>query len=331
MKDELMISWREEYLKVDNTYSNHVSKFVDYLGVLGKASQPNNITTEDIINCVGYYKNLGKINTRTSMENHLEAIKAFYKFLVSKHYTNDVFNNMTSYQNFKDNLALKFNLVPIKERGIWSDEELIQIVESLDSYFESYDFSKLSGVNEIKKYYKFLVLRIFIKLTLIAPAKKSVICSLKVKDFSADFRIVRVNSVTVKIPNGLKRDIQFSNEFVEKNLDKKIDPDQRLFDFLYPHEFKVERLNEFFGLFLKNHPNIIEVAPETDTFELEGIMNTALLGLVKNNVNPALISKISGVKISRLEEKFYNNGFHTDFADEIINNEISKNLYYQYI
>ncbi|OME66038.1 hypothetical protein BSK65_22935 [Paenibacillus odorifer] len=331
MKSDLMNLWKKEFLEFDDTYINHVSKFVDYLNIIGKANQPNNIVIEDITDCVGHYNRIAKINTKTSMENHLEAIKSFYKFLVSKHYTNDIFNNMVSYQDFKDSLTHRYNLVPVKERGIWSDAELIQIIESLDSYFEKNDLSKLSKTNEIKKFYKFLVLRIFIKLTLIAPAKKSIISYLRINDFSSDYRSVVVNSVTIKIPNGLKRDIVFSIECIENNLKKKSDANDRLLDFLYPDTFSVERLNDFFCLFLKNHPDIIELVPDSDTFELEGIMNSALLGLVQSNVNPALISKISGVKISSLEKKFYNNGFHINNSDELINNEISKNSYYHYI
>lgn len=98
------------------------------------------------------------------MVNHLEGIKSFFKFLVSKHYTNDIFNNMVSYQDFKDSLTLKFQLVQVTERGLWSDVELIQIIESLDNYFERNDLSKLSKTNEIKKFYKFLVLRILSSL-----------------------------------------------------------------------------------------------------------------------------------------------------------------------
>lgn len=218
MNSGVMESWKNEFLEFDDTYINHVSKFVDYLSMIGKANQPNNIVIEDVINCVGHYNSIGKINTRTSMVNHLEGIKSFFKFLVSKHYTNDIFNNMVSYQDFKDSLTLKFQLVQVTERGLWSDVELIQIIESLDNYFERNDLSKLSKTNEIKKFYKFLVLRIFIKLTLIAPAKKSVIYSLKINDFSSDYRSVIINSVNIKIPNGLKRDLQYSIECVEKNL-----------------------------------------------------------------------------------------------------------------
>ncbi|OMD48475.1 hypothetical protein BSK61_24465 [Paenibacillus odorifer] len=326
-----MESWKNEFLEVDDTYINHVSKFVDYLNVIGKANQPNNITIEDVINCVGHYNSMSKINTRTSMVNHLEGIKSFFKFLVSKHYTNDIFNNMVSYQDFKDNLSLKFNLVPVRERGVWSEVELVQIIESLDNYFERNDLSILTKTNDIKKFYKFLVLRIFIKLTLIAPAKKSVIYSIKINDFSSDYRSVIINSVNIKIPNGLKRDLQFSIKCVKKNLNKTFDTSTGLLAFLYPNLFPVERLNEYFCLFLKAHPEIVDVAPDTDTFELEGIMNSALLGLVRNNVNPALISKISGVKISSLEKKFYTNGFHINNADELINDEISRNSYYHYI
>ena len=50
-------------------------------------------------------------------------------------------------------------------------------------------------------------MRLYIKLTLIAPAKKSVICNLKFSDFSEDYRMVIVNKTSIRIPNGLRNNI----------------------------------------------------------------------------------------------------------------------------
>lgn len=49
------------------------------------------------MDCIGSYNKKQKINTISSMENHLEAVKAFYKYLVSKNYATDIFSTIHSY------------------------------------------------------------------------------------------------------------------------------------------------------------------------------------------------------------------------------------------
>ncbi|MEG0654915.1 MAG: hypothetical protein RR463_07655 [Hydrogenoanaerobacterium sp.] len=56
--------------------------------------------------------------------------------------------------------------------------------------------------------------------------------------------------------------------------------------------------------------------------------------MVERMVNPASISKISGIKIATLEATYYNNieNFnYTKNIDDDINWEIAKNDYYHYI
>lgn len=328
VSEKLLYSWKHEYLQKDDTYSNHISKFVDYLDSIGKSNEPKNITRKDIEGSIEFYRQ-NTIKTRSSMENHLEAIKDFYKFLVSKHSIDNIFNNLASYQDFKDRIAKKFNLPESQSRGYRETEDIIRLLEQLDLYFDIFTYDNLLGINEKKRYIKFMILRIFTKLTLVAPAKKSVICAVKKSDFIDDFRYVMINSVKIRIPNGLRRDLKTALLLVLRKNNNEIMENQEIFNYLYsPKKFRVENLNEFFSLFLKR-TEAIDI--DLSKFQLEVIMNSALHCMVKNGANPALLSMISGVKISRLEEKFYDNGVIIDNAESLLNYEISKTQYFNFI
>ncbi|AKG36436.1 hypothetical protein [Paenibacillus durus] len=327
MNEKLLIQWRDKYLNNDDTYSNHVNKFVAYIDEIGKSDQPENITRDDLIGSIEKYHFLGSIRTRSSMHNHLEAVKDFYKFMVSKHYTNDLFNNLASYKEFKNMIAHKFDLPALQSRGFREEEDIIKLLEHLDTYFDVISYDNNLRVNEKKRYIKFLILRIFIKLTLIAPAKKAIICSLKREDFDDDFRSVMINATKIRIPNGLRRDIISSVNTISAIKLAEFKNENLLFDFLYLKKFKVELLNDFFKTFLMR-TEAIDI--DLSSFQLEVIMNSALNSLIKNGANLALVSQISGVKISSLEKKFLTNKTY-NMDTELINSEISRSLYYNYI
>ncbi|REK76419.1 hypothetical protein [Paenibacillus paeoniae] len=330
MYESLLLKWKDEYLSIEGTYTNHVTKFVDYISLIGKANQPISITKEDVDNCIGHYNSLKKINTIRTMESHIESVKAFYKYLVGKKYCDDIFNNIASFQEFKEKIALKYKLLNPTNRSYWEDSELIDILELLEGYFNNNDLSQMEGINEKKKYFKFLVLRLFIKLTLVAPTKKSVICSMKFNNFEKGFKFLVVNGVRVKIPNSLVRDLKYSVKIAEIMKSTKANENDKIFDFVYNETFRVESLNEYFCTFLKTF-KIFEIPDNVGSYPVEIIMDTALFEMVKNGANPALIAKINGTKISALEKKFYSNEIPIQDADELIYREIAKNKYYSFI
>ncbi|MEK5407672.1 integrase [Paenibacillus sp. FSL W8-0439] len=330
MEDNLLEIWKQEYLAQDDTYRNHVNKFVNYIVSIGKSNQPISINKDDIVNCVGHYNNMKKINTISTMESHLESIKSFYKYLFARNKTNNIFNDIPSYQDFKELIIQRYQLHEPRNRGYWEDSELSDIVEALDDYFDNNDLSDITKANARKKYFKFLVLRLFIKFTLIAPTKKSVICSLTIENFMEQYRVLQINETRINIPNGLRRDIIFSISIAEKNRNKKITKDDNLFEFIYNENFKVERLNEYFCSFLKT-TKVIEIPDNVDTYPVEIIMDSALFELLRNGANPALIAKINGQSLAAIELKFYSNGIPIIDADNLINNEISKASFYKFL
>ncbi|MGO0059764.1 integrase [Brevibacillus fluminis] len=328
MNNFILVQWKVECLENDSTYKNHITKFIDYIIHIGKANRPVSITLEDVIDCVGFYNKLGKINTIKSMESHLESVKAFYKFLVEKDYATDIFSKISSYQDFKELIIDKYSLKTVKERE-WLDELIVvEILEKLDLYFDSHSINQNKRSHEYKRFFKYLALRIFIKLTLIAPAKRSVICSLKKSDFTDDFRSVIINGVLIKVPTGLYRDITGTLALVEQENKRQFRDCDFLFNVISGESFRGENLNDWFCSFLK-HYEIIEIEDEKTTYPVEVIMNSAIYQLVRNGTNPAFISVINGTTLSAIEKKFYNNNFlkHIIDIDISINHEINKSNY----
>ncbi|MBW7475678.1 hypothetical protein K0T92_13070 [Paenibacillus oenotherae] len=150
MTTNLLEQWKEEYLSNNETYSNHVTKFVRYITSIGKGNQPIGIGKDDVVECIGYYNQQGKIKTISTMESHLESIKAFYKYLVGRKYADDIFNNIASFQDFKDKITNRYNLTNPKNREYWEESELVDILEAIDGYFERTNLSEVTKVNERK-------------------------------------------------------------------------------------------------------------------------------------------------------------------------------------
>jgi len=326
----ILENWAEEYLSDDEKYRNHINKFVKFINRMGKGNRPININEEDVILCIGYYNDLGQINSISSMENHIESVKAFYRFLVKKGYTHDIFSSVYSYQEFKDKIIEKYDLKETKEREYFSEQLIKEILQQIDNYLQYTNFNHLQGINEKKQFLSNIILRLFIKLSLIAPVKRSVMCNLKISDFIEDFRCVVINNVKIRIPNALRRDILNALSFTADEGQRNYNESSKLFEFIYGDRFRDEKLNEWFCSFLKNIG--FDIPKEKYTYSVEVLMKSAIYCLVKNACNPALIAKISGLSISRIEKMFYSNPEITiNNLDFLINSEISKSSYYNYI
>lgn len=321
---DIMDKWKNEYLVEDKKYENHVNKFIEYLKSINKGNRPTSIMIDDVVDCIGSYNKKQKINTISSMENHLEAVKAFYKYLVSKNYTTDIFSAIHSYSDFKKNIIQLYNLNEMQEREFLDLEIIKEILVNLERYFTSNVYENLSGVNQRKRYNKNLVLNLFIKLTLIYPTKRNIICNLTVNDFIDDFRVLRINKLNILVPNNLRQDIKKIIKFVENMNNRKVGKKERIFNFIYGSGFRGENINSWFCDFLKEN-DIIDIPSTKDTYSSEAIMNTIIRCMIENNTNPAIISKVSNLSLSTLESKFYSNKYISiENEDEIINTELNR-------
>lgn len=327
----LLEQWAKEYLETERSYENHINKFVHYIKEVNKADRPTKIDLNDVEQCIGFYKSLGQINTVSSMENHLESIKSFYKFLVSKSWATDIFGALWDYQGYKNHLTKEFDLKETKEREYFDKDTVKRIVSCLDEYFDSRQLSELEG-HKRKRYISYLVLRVFIKITLIAPAKRAIICNTNRGNFSKDFRTVKVNNVNINIPNGLRRDILSSISLAETLKKVKITDKDKILNFLDEGAFKPENLNAWFCTLIKEF-GILNIPESQTTYSVETLRNSVIVELISKDFDLALISKISGISISSLENKWYYKvkSYEEEQIDKLINQGIAGIPYYSYI
>ncbi|MGL4569653.1 MAG: hypothetical protein ACRCVJ_01145 [Clostridium sp.] len=331
-----MEKWRENYFNdIGKKYRNHVNKFIDYLKKIDKSDTPNNITIQDVTGSVGYYVKLGSIQSISSMELHLESLKNFYDYLLNIGKSNDIFSQM-NYEEYKRSLADKFQLAEKVTRGTFSIETMKDILSKLDNELGK-DYNTLKGKQVQKKYIHTMALNLFIKLTLVAPAKRRVIGNIKYSSFDEELRKLSINSIEISIPNSLRRDLINAINLRYRLSNEEIKPDDNIFKYIVKSTFTEENVNQWFCSFIKRN-NIVEIDDinnKSKTYAIEPIMKTAISNLVKESTNLAYISKISGIKISSLEETYYKELFEMTHRQpsigEAIDWEIRKSGYYSYI
>lgn len=325
----ILNNWYDQAIKEDSKYDNHISKFINYINMIGKGDTVITISKDDVEGSINFYNERGKINTISSMENHIEAIKSFYKYLVKNKYAEDIFSSIYDYQGWKNYIATKYKLDEVEEKEYLSEDTIIEILNYLDSYFDSIDYNNLKKIREKERYIKNLAVRIFIKIMLIAPAKRNVIFNLNIDSFKEDFRLVNVNGVNVANTNSLRRDIKHALKMANLIHNKCYKDNDKLFMYIIGEPCKAEESNAWFCHVLKQIG--YDIPAKKDSYSVEVIGNTTVYNMVRNLTNPVIISKVSGISLSRLEEKYYNAGSADMVVDSKINVELSKISYYKYI
>lgn len=331
-----MEKWRDEYFRDwGETYKNHVNKFIDYLKSIGKADTPNRITLDDVQNCVGHYVKYGTLRAVATMELHLESLKNFYDYLLQTGKSRDIFSQM-NYEEYKKELSIQFHLFQKVPRETFSNETVKDILSTLDNYLET-DYFTLQGSQMQKRYLHRSALRLFIKLTLIAPAKRQIICSLRYSDLGDDLRSVIVNDVELSIPNSLRRDIKSLIDLKEKINGVCIQANDEIFKYIIGPNFNEEDINRWFFSFLREQKiiGIDEIEEGKNSYPIEPIMKTAISNLVKGMANLAYVSKVCGIKIGTLEENYseeiFGDNYRQPSIGESIDWEIRKSGYYSFI
>lgn len=317
----LLIDWAKDYfltiVKKPSSYPylNHVSKFVKYIDTLGLANRPNDVNLDCVSSCIKYYIDEGTINTQGSMKSHIQSIKDFYAFIEKKGKHSDVFSEKP-YKQFLHEQVLKFNLPIEIQRGVINIDTIKNILTHLENELEEEDKNSI-------RYYRPIVLSLFIRLTLIAPAKKQKICSLKLNDFTDDFSFLNLNSVKIKLSIKCRKQIQEILKIKFKDTDQ-IDKGQELFKLIYGSNFKPESLNAWLCTIIRKY-DIYELPKSKQSAQIETIRNTAIKTMIDNFINPAILSRVCGIKIGSLENKYYNEEFYNInklIIDEKYENEL---------
>ena len=121
------------FLKINILDRKHVDKFIDYLKEVGLENRPRAIDKKVVENCIGYYRiEKGELNTRSTMEAHLEALKSFYDYLSRTDKLPDIF---TDY-DYKEEIVKKYELSEPIERGRFKCNEIIEILSAMEELIE---------------------------------------------------------------------------------------------------------------------------------------------------------------------------------------------------
>ncbi|RKI77933.1 hypothetical protein D7V83_17820 [bacterium 0.1xD8-71] len=321
-----------ELLKNKHSYRKHVDKFIDYLKKAGLENRPRVIDKKVVEDCIGYYRlERGELNTRSTMEAHLEALKSFYDYLSRTDKLPDIFTDY-DYKEYKEEIVKKYELSEPVERGSFKCEEIIEILAAMEKLMEQ-SLEEGFGLRDEERYLQRIIMRLFIKITLIAPAKRNIIGQIKMNDFEGNFKILNINKIKINIPCGLSRDIIQAIQYAECKNGKRAGKTDKIFEFIYRHKgkFTDESLNTWFLNLLQDIGYIEKT--KRRTYPVEPIRNGAISIMVNNMVNPLLISKITGIGFSRLETQYYGTmkSEYKDYLDKNINKAIAQNEYYSYI
>lgn len=309
--------YRERFIKsaeLEYLYIQHTLKFVEYIESIGMGDKAVEIKSEHLKSSVQYYHEKGTIQTISTMNNHLNAIKKFFTFLYKEGMANNIFNQIPDYDLFKQDIVDEFNLKPVSERGYFEPD---QIKELLD-YFNS----------KPVKYSNTTMIGFFFKITLLVPAKRKVISSLKVGDFSEEFDTVNVNGFEIKLPRALSMDIKTELAKIGRDIQK----DDLFFELFCGCKYSENVFNTPFYYALKEIG--YDVPKDKETYPVECIRNTAIVDLAISGVNPYLISRLSGLSLGGLDNLLTK--FEVDIDEKgdinrVLNQEISKFQFYQNI
>lgn len=337
MKKQPIEYWAEEFIELDNTYQKQVSKFIEFLKNTqeNRISQAALLSEKDIDEFIGQSNQIKYVDT---MASYLEGIKKFDDFLMSKGYNNRyIIPRGDAFSNLKKDLANKYEFKERVERDCLSSVDIQNILHSMDCYFFNTDFGALSKEGK-ERYIYWLCLRVYVKISLLAPAKKSVLMNLRFNDFDINFRTVKINGIIIRIPNGLRYNILHSLEFVRAESNVTWKSTDRFFEY-YTTPVKSKNdtlataLNTKFCKYLKDH-NLLDIESSRTSFSLEVLSISTIYQMIENGTNPYYISQITGISIGQLASKYYNRLQEISCeitAESEINKSIASCDYYQYL
>lgn len=329
-------NWAEEFFVEHGSYRTQITNFINFLKNpnINRIGHAAFLTKTDIELFIGQSPQINSVNT---MESYLEALKTFFDYLYKKgHNDAYVVPRGKMFTDFKRELTETYALRAPIERDFLDGCEVKTILDAIDKYFEETIYENLSPEGKERYIYR-LCLRVYIKISLLAPAKKSVLMNLTFHDFDSDFRAVKINSVVINVPNGLRHNIKDSLEFIYKTSSTHHSLTDRFFEY-YTTSVKSQKdsfgtaLNAKFCKFLQEN-NLLNIESSRTSYPLEILSNSAIAQMVKHATNPIYISQITGLTIGQIANKYYSKLSGTSYeitAESDLNRSIACSEYYHY-
>lgn len=337
LKQPIELWAKEFFAQNNNNYKKQVTSFIKFLKTpqSNKISQAALLTEADIDQFIGCSPQINSIDT---MASYLEGLKSFDDFLLSKGYNiKYIIPRGEQYADFKKRLAEKYCFKERVERDYLPSKDIQRILNSLDEYFMKTQYVALNKEGK-ERFIYWLCLRVYIKLSLLAPAKKSKLLELTFNNFDSQFRTVTINDIVIKIPNGLRYNILQSLDIIAKESGVMWKLEDCFFEY-FTTAVKLKKgligtaLNTKFCKYLKDY-KLLDIDDEKTSFSLEILSNSTIYQMIQNGTNPYYISQITGISIGQLASKYYSRIKEISnkiSAETEINKSIAGCDYYQYL
>lgn len=311
--------YRNDYIKDNDLkymYINHTGQFVDFMERRGFGDRIFDIIPQQLKGSVKEFIQLGYIQTVSTMENHLNAIKHFFVYLHKHGKADNVFYVIKDYEEFKNQIIQENGLRP-KAPSKYIENDYIR---SLLDYLNK-------GMN---KYSNMTMFNFYFKIALLVPAKRHILAYLKVKDFGEKFDHVKINGLAILLTRALSMDIQREIIKTGKNYDKE----DYFFSIFYSGKSYSENvINVPFYYALKEVGYDVS-NQKNRTFSIEAIRNTGIINFTRNGTNPYLLSRLTGLSLNTIDGILKKFKVEIDYNGDVnrkMNIEICKNEFYQYI
>ena len=326
----------DEYLKTDETYRIQIETFMKYLEDNQLQNQVFNLYSKHIDD---FFESLfeTKIGVLPTLTRQIVALKALFGFLMSREYKFAELNGYICDSRFKERLSVYVEQSRNKEK--LPSDLLLSILQKVDDFIDN------NSAQTQKKdiFLRFLIARLFIKLSLILPLKATQMLDICVGDITnPKCRTILHNGITIKIPNNLRKDIIYAIHYVEEKYGKTYSKSDKIFHFLCHCLIKkitttsirdiVERVYEILEI-----NEMLETIPvgkkEMHIYTAECYKLTAIANMLENGVNIVYLTKLTGLDIGTLvstvdlEKQFSNR----DVVSTDINNAMLASEYYEYL
>lgn len=335
---EIFNSFVKEFLHKDSTYKQQIENFQAYLKKYNLEDRVFNLYETNIDDFFEYAfeQNIG---TDAQLTSHIAALKALFGFLIDKKQKFSDLNGYISTPSFKGKYLERVDRSFSKK---FLPMTLVnKVLFTLDTYIESNKGGNFKKLHDETLYLDVLIARLFIKLSLILPLKTTQLLEIALGDVRGDsFRFLLYNSVMIKLPNNLRKDILFTIEYVEKKYGNIYTADDKIFEYLYAAGNKkgqreginntLPRVYEHLGL-----DEMLEMVctgkKNRYLYPAESYKKTAIYNMLVNGANIVYLVKLTGLDMQTLLSDFEYDSLNSRDVDSNLNNSLLSCDYYEYL
>ena len=301
----------DEFLNRDDTYRLQTKHFINFLKDRMLEEKVFNLNESHIDEYFIYCcdSNIGYEPTLTS---HISALKSLFDFLINNDQNFKVLNGYISTTGFKEQLSAK--LEKTFSKPVLDNTLVNSILFKVDSFIEKNINNPFSREAQKRKFFEIMIVRLYVKLSLILPLKTSQMLKLKLFNImDNDTRTIFYNGIEVKLPNSLRDEIVITIKYAAREFSHEYSEDYSIFEYLYSSISKKAEAPTINISLTKAYKelDILEMLKQKKggkkdkyIYPAECYKITAIVNMLKNGTNIVYLKKLTGLDIGTLVSDF---------------------------